>query len=95
MFADVISNRIRGLTRMYIDGCPGFGSHAFRGIVARDYLKRHPGDYPNLAHLLHDKLATVLRDYADITVAEGLRGLHADVDSFFDEARERRGLVAT
>lgn len=83
LFSSTISNRIRALTRLYMPDCPGFSAHAFRHIVARDYLKRNPGDYPNVAHLLHDKLETVLREYGDTEVEEGLRRHHANVEEYW------------
>lgn len=79
-----ISDRVRKLWRMYMDDVPGYGPHGFRSIVATDYLKRFPGDYPNVARLLHDKLDTVLREYAHLNVEDGLRRLHAYVESYWD-----------
>lgn len=78
-----ISDRVRKLWRIYMDDVPGYGPHGFRSIVATDYLKRFPGDYPNVARLLHDKLDTVLREYAHLNVEDGLRRLHAYVESYW------------
>lgn len=82
-----MSRRMRVLTRQYIPYTPGFCGHAVRHIIATDHLKRHPGDYPTVAKLLHDKLDTVLREYSHLTVDEGLLVLHRDIQLFSDEQR--------
>lgn len=70
-----ILTRMKYLTATYIESCPGFGPHAFRHIIATDYLRRHPGDYLTVATLLHDKLETVLKNYGHLSVDDGLRAL--------------------
>ncbi len=74
-----ILDRIKKLTATYIEGCPGFGPHAFRHIIATDHLRRHPGDYLTVATLLHDKLETVLKSYAHLRPADGLRVLSSGI----------------
>lgn len=54
------------LTRRYIPGCIGFGPHAFRHIVATDWLKKHPNDFLTVAELLGDTVETVIREYAHL-----------------------------
>lgn len=61
-----ISQRISELTKKYIPNSPGFGIHAFRHIVATDWLRQHPNDFLTVAELLNDSLETVLRDYAHL-----------------------------
>lgn len=80
-----LSSRLKCLTATYIDGCPGFGSHAFRHIVATDHLCRHPGDYSAVALLLHDKLETVLKNYAHLKTRHGLRSLSRDIAALEQE----------
>lgn len=80
-----LSKRFKILTRQYIPDTPGFGGHAVRHIIATDHLKRHPGDYPTVAKLLHDKLETVLREYSHLTVDQGLQVLHQDIRLFSAE----------
>lgn len=87
-----LSSRLKNLTATYIDGCPGFGSHAFRHIIATDHLQRHPGDYVTVAVLLHDTLATVLKNYSHLKTEHGLRSLSRDIRQFADEIV--RGSVA-
>ena len=52
---------------------PAFGPHAFRHIVASDYLKRYPGAYNLVAYLLNDSLATVIAEYGHISANDSLR----------------------
>ncbi len=79
-FSGGIEVRIKELTLLLRPGYPAFRTHAFRHIVATDYLKRHPGAFLNVAHLLHDKLATVMADYGHLSVDDGLRGHFASVE---------------
>ena len=74
-----LASRVKLLTGIYIGGCPGFGPHSFRHIIATDHLRRHPGDYLTVAVLLHDKLETVLKSYGHLKVADGLRVLSAGI----------------
>lgn len=82
---EAMSRRMRVLTQQYVPDTPGFCTQAFRHIIATDHLKRHPGDYPTVAKLLHDKLETVLKEYAHLTVDQGLMALHRDIQLFTDE----------
>ena len=67
----VISQRVFDITKRYIPGCPGFGAHAFRHIVATDYIKNNPNGFQVAASILHDRLETVMKEYAHIKVADG------------------------
>lgn len=40
--------------------------HAFRHLVATDWLSQHPNDFLTVAELLNDKLDTVIRNYAHL-----------------------------
>jgi integrase len=71
MTPNAISNRMRELTRKYIPDCPGFGPHAFRHIVATDYIKNNPNGFQVAANILHDTLTTVMKEYAHVKVADG------------------------
>ena len=57
--------------KQFLRGCPGFGPHALRHIVATDYIKNNPGDYLTAAQILHDKLETVMREYAHLKAEDG------------------------
>lgn len=63
---DGLGRHVGHLTRRLIPGSPGIGPHSFRHLVATDYLRTHPNDFPTVAQLLHDTLATVLRAYAHL-----------------------------
>lgn len=66
-----ISRAIFALSRRFIPGSPGFGAHAFRHIVATDYIKNNPNGFQVAANILHDRLNTVLKEYAHLQVADG------------------------
>lgn len=69
---EAVGIRVRLITRGLRNGLPGFGPHAFRHIVATDYLKRNPGAYQMVAHLLNDTLDTVIREYGHVSPQDGL-----------------------
>jgi hypothetical protein len=77
--SDSISVRFYVLTKLYLPETQGFRPHIIRHIIATDHLKRHPRDYLTVAHLLHDKLETVIKNYGHLTVDDGLRVLHSGV----------------
>jgi integrase/transcriptional regulator with XRE-family HTH domain len=64
-----MSRIIRQLTQQYLD-CDGFGPHAFRHIIATDYIKNHPEGFEVAARVLHITVNTVRRDYAHIKTAD-------------------------
>ncbi|MGP8476438.1 tyrosine-type recombinase/integrase [Burkholderia sp. PR2] len=61
-----LGRQVEELTRRLIPETLGFGPHGFRHLVATDYLRKNPNDYPTVALLLHDKLETVLAEYAHL-----------------------------
>jgi hypothetical protein len=61
-----LNRQVARITRELIPESQGFGPQAVRHIVATDYLRKHPNDYLTVAQLLHDKLETVLREYAHL-----------------------------
>ena len=74
--ATSLASAVKSLTGAYIDenlGMHAFGPHAFRHIVATAWLRANPGDYLTVAHILHDTLETVLKNYAHNTPNDGLR----------------------
>lgn len=67
-------NLIRSLVmRFCLVETTGFGPHAFRHIIATDYLKNHPEGYQMVASILHDKIETVIANYAHNTVYDGFK----------------------
>lgn len=65
-----LSSRVYNLTQRYIPDCPGFSLHAFRHLVATEYIKNNPGGYAVAAAVLHDKEETVRRSYAWVVPAD-------------------------
>ena len=61
-----MGSHVRKLTERYIEGCPGFGAHGFRHLVATVWLTKHPNDFLTVAELLNDKLDTVIVHYAHL-----------------------------
>jgi site-specific recombinase XerD len=57
---------VANLTKRLVPETPGFGPHAFRHLVATDYLRKHPNDFLTVAVLLNDRLETVLKAYAHL-----------------------------
>lgn len=79
--SEAFSTRLRIVTRGLRDGKPGFGAHAFRHIVATDYLKRNPGAYQMVAHLLADSLETVLKEYGHTSAQDGLNSHYLSAEA--------------
>ena len=74
------------ITRTYLSEVApkGFGPHAFRHIIATHYLKRHPGNYPLVAQILHDTLDTVMENYGHLQVGDGLDAWAETVHTLLD-----------
>lgn len=81
---DAMSLRIQSLTRTFIPNSSGFGTHAFRHIIATDFLKNHPGNFMSVAFILHDTLKTVMDEYAHVSTEHGF----SHYLSYFDEIIE-------
>lgn len=58
-----------------------FRAHAFRHIVATDFLKKFPKEYVRLANLLNDTLKVVMDTYADKDEARAVLPYHERLDS--------------
>lgn len=61
-----LGKQMNRFTERFVNETPGFGPHAVRHLVATDYLRKHPNDYPTLSLLLHDTLETVMKTYAHL-----------------------------
>jgi integrase len=70
--SESISIRVKTVVRGLRPGLPAFGPHAFRHLVASDYLRRYPGAYEMVAHLLNDNLETVIKVYGSTSPQDGL-----------------------
>jgi hypothetical protein len=67
---DVLSTQAYRITQRYIPHCPGFGLHAFRHLVATEYIKNNPAGYAIAAAILYDKEETVRKNYAWVMPAD-------------------------
>jgi integrase/transcriptional regulator with XRE-family HTH domain len=67
-----MTHRVLVLTRQLIPGSGGFGPHAFRHLVATDWLRRNPNDYLTVAELLNDTLEVVMSTYAHLKQDDAL-----------------------
>lgn len=63
---DALHVRIRVLTKRLIPETPGFSAHAFRHLVATDWLTKNPNDFITVAALLNDRIETVIAHYAHL-----------------------------
>lgn len=63
---DTLSNQVSRITKRFIPGCPGFRPHAFRHLVATDWLMKHPNDFLTVAELLNDTIEVVMKNYAHL-----------------------------
>ena len=61
-----LDRHIQDLTKKLVPESPGFGAHAFRHLVATDWLTKNPNDFLTVAELLNDRLETVIAHYAHL-----------------------------
>jgi integrase len=61
-----LSRQVFKITKEHIPNCPGVGCHAFRHLVATDWLTHFPNDFLTVAELLNDTIEVVLRNYAHL-----------------------------
>ena len=83
-----LSHHLAKLTKRLIPGCGGIRSHAFRHLVATDWLTRFPNDFLTVAELLHDSLEVVLRDYAHLKKDSAFSRYEAHVNRMMDEHKK-------
>jgi integrase len=85
-----LSRRIYILTQAYILGCPGFRLHAFRHLVATEYIKNNPTGYTVAAGVLHDREETVRECYAWVAPADRFVHWNQYVDAQHERRRRER-----
>jgi integrase len=78
------STAIARRSRQFLPGSKGFRPHAVRHIVATDYIKNNPGDYLTAAQILHDKIETVMKEYAHLKAQDG----HKRYQQYYDRVQE-------
>lgn len=72
--AKSLSDHIRYLFKLYLG--ISAGGHAYRHVIATDWLKNHPDSYMIVAHILHDKIETVIKEYAHLKSENAMRTYH-------------------
>lgn len=72
MCEDSLSKTLRDNAREYLR-CIGFGAHAYRHIIATDYMKNHPGGVMVAASILHDTPEMILKCYGHLQHADFFR----------------------
>lgn len=85
-----LSRRIFALTQAYLPGCPGFSLHAFRHLVATEYVKNNPAGYAVAATVLHDREETVRKSYAWVVPADKFVYWNEYVDAQHERRRRER-----
>ncbi|GAB3647832.1 hypothetical protein GCM10028813_11250 [Ramlibacter alkalitolerans] len=61
-----VSARVYSLTKTLIPQSGGIYTHAFRHLVATDWLTRNPNDFLTVSELLNDTIAVVMKNYAHL-----------------------------
>jgi hypothetical protein len=79
-----LSEEIDGIAQRFIPEVVRMRAHALRHIVATDFLTKNPGQYVMVAELLHDKLETVLKNYAHFKTDAAFSAHEQHLQNFFD-----------
>lgn len=83
-----LSARIGKVGRELFPQMRAFSAYTLRHLVATAFLKKHPEQFTQLAKLLNDKLATVLRVYARETHDDAFDVQNRDIDDAMRTAEE-------
>lgn len=78
-----LNKRVFYLTRTYLWGSAGIGSHGFRYIAPTAILKQAPGAWDAAAAVLHDEVDTVKAHYAHLRSSDSGAYVHALLGSAF------------
>lgn len=74
-------------TSLYILGCSGFGPHAWRHIIATDWIKNNPAGFQIAAQILHDRYETVKASYEHLDTSDWTAHFNQYEDrQFLDES---------
>lgn len=90
---DFLTVHVRKITQRYIQGCPGFGLHAFRHLVATEYIKNNPAGYAIAAAILHDREETIKKNYAWVVPADKFIFWNLYVDKLLEALVEEKQAV--
>jgi integrase len=95
MLAGSLSSILHKKARLYLR-CAGFGAHAYRHIIATDYLLNHPSGIMVAASILHDTPEMVLKHYGHLQKSDFFRYWVAYHEKQFEAARrEATGQAVT
>lgn len=72
MLVSSLSTVLHKKARLYLR-CAGFGAHAYRHIIATDYLLNHPSGIMVAASILHDTPEMVLKHYGHLQKSDFFR----------------------
>jgi len=61
------------------------GGHAYRHIIATDWLRNHPDSYMIVANILHDNIETVIREYAHLKPEHAMNTYHQYLETIREE----------
>lgn len=84
----VLSRKVFRITQRYIPDCPGFSLHAFRHLVATEYIKNNPAGYAIAASILYDREKTVRSNYAWVVPADKFAFWNGYVSTLLDDREE-------
>lgn len=85
----ILSKHVFRITQQYISDCLGFCLHAFRHLVATEYIKNNPAGYAIAAAVLHDKEETVKKNYAWVVPADRFIFWNRYVDGLMEGYRSQ------
>jgi integrase len=80
------------LTQRFIPGCKGFSLHAFRHIVACEYIKNYPEGYEVAAAALNNTVEMVKKHYAWVRPCDRIRPWYEHFEKV-QEAMEKGEVV--
>lgn len=85
MDSKVLGGLMSKATHKYMKNCVGFGCHAFRHIIATDFIRNHPKSYIIAATILHDKIETVMEEYAHLRKADEFEAYNNYLDELINK----------
>jgi hypothetical protein len=86
MWGDSLGDTLHKAAERYLR-CIGFGPHAYRHIIATDYLRNHPSGIMVAASILHDTPEMVLKHYGHLQKSDFFRYWVKYHETQFEAAR--------
>ena len=66
---NALNRQVFNVTKEHIPQCGGISPHAFRHLVATEWLTRNPNDFITVAALLNDTIEVIMKTYAHLKKA--------------------------